>query len=516
MRNRSFVSAAGVAAIGLSGSASAEWRAYETPHFIIYSESKPERVEALATRLERYDGLMRMATNIGKDDPVKVRIYELADLTAVQKAAWAQNSGIAGFYSSNVMGPFLVTPRNSNEGGRYFTPELVLQHEYAHHFMLQYFPAIYPSWYIEGFAELVGSSTTEKDGSIRYGEPARHRGNDIVAYWVPLGELLTRDKHTYFDTYGQGWAMTHYLTFDKERSKQLRQYLANLSAGQTTADAARSAFGDLNQLNQAARRYVGNGTFPVRQVKIEVKQPAVSSSRALSPGEAALVPEVAAFTDSDLTAIRKPSDRERARKERQKLFETIKEKVARLPNDPFAQHMLAESATVVGDRAEAIRATARLLALDPKPVRGLVRHSLLLSESARALPPAERGKKAAEARHVATRANRLDNNDPLPLIAYYQSFNLAGEPPTRQAVIGLAQAQATLPDNDPIRLLLVEQYARDKKFAQAIATLMPLANSPHESPQRDSARERMTRLRSEAGALVSKPAAAARAPAPAG
>lgn len=518
MKLRWFAGAAVVAAGLFSGPAAAEWRAYETPHFIIYSESKPDRVEALATRLERYDGLMRMATNIGSDDPVKVRIYEVPDLHAVEKAAWAPDSGVAGFYSSNIMGPFLVTPRKSDDAGRYFTPELVLQHEYAHHFMLQYFPAIYPSWYIEGFAELVGSSTTEKDGTIRYGEPARHRGNEIVAYWTPLNELLTRDKNVYFDTYGQGWAMTHYLTFDKERSKQLRQYLANLRAGQTTADAARAAFGDLNQLNHAARRYAGAGTLPVRPVKVAIKQPVISSNRTLSPAEAALVPEVAAFRDGDLDVFRKPSTRERERKERRQLLDRIRDKAAQYPNDPFGHYLLAESAYVNGERAEAERATARVLALNPNHVRGLVRHSLLLSESARSLPAGERSKKAAEARQIATKANRLDNNDPLPLLAYYQSFNLAGETPSRQAVLGLERAQATLPDNDAIRLLLVEQYAREKKFAQAMATLMPLANSPHESPQRASARERMTRLRSEAAASgsVSKPAVAAPAPAPAG
>ena len=79
-----------------------------------------------------------------------------------------------------------MTPRKTTGTGRYFTPDLVLHHEYAHHFMLQYFPAIYPGWYTEGFAELIGSSKMMDDGRIGYGMPALHRGNDINAYWAPL------------------------------------------------------------------------------------------------------------------------------------------------------------------------------------------------------------------------------------------------------------------------------------------------------------------------------------------
>ncbi len=161
--------------------AAAEWREAQTAHFIIYSESDSSRVEQLAERLETYDKLMRMAAGTPDDDPVKVRIYEVPDLGAIERALGEHNSGVAGFYDSNSLGPFLVTPRRTGNTGRYFTPELVLQHEYAHHFMLQYFPAIYPSWYVEGYAELIGSSMPMPDGRIGYGMPAKHRGNEILA-----------------------------------------------------------------------------------------------------------------------------------------------------------------------------------------------------------------------------------------------------------------------------------------------------------------------------------------------
>src|SRR5215207_1284578 len=54
--------------------AQAEWRRFETAHFVIYSESNDKQVTELAAGLESIDGLMRMATGLPADvEPVKVR-----------------------------------------------------------------------------------------------------------------------------------------------------------------------------------------------------------------------------------------------------------------------------------------------------------------------------------------------------------------------------------------------------------------------------------------------------------
>ena len=221
MRKLIMMIAVATATLGAS-SADAEWRRYETANFVIYSESGPKKVEELATGLESVDALMRMATGLSNDvEPVKVRIYEVATETDVQNAIGG-DSGVAGFYHANSMGAFAVTPRDMAFGVGSFTRELVLHHEYAHHFMLQYFPSTYPSWYVEGFAELIGSSTMMPDGRIAYGKPAKHRGDTLSFFWVPVQDVLTKpaDKLNDFDLYGQGWALTHFLTFSKERSPQ--------------------------------------------------------------------------------------------------------------------------------------------------------------------------------------------------------------------------------------------------------------------------------------------------------
>ena len=493
-----------VAALLFAYPANAEWREFETAHFRIITESGPAEVEKFAATLESYDKLMRMATGIAEDRPVKVRIYQVDGLNEVEKAVNAPNSGIAGFYDSNTLGPYTVTPRKTSGSGRYFTPDLVLHHEYAHHFMLQYFPAIYPGWYTEGFAELIGSSKMMDDGRIGYGMPALHRGNEINAYWVPLQELLTSDKVVYLDTYGQGWALTHFLTFDSKRSAQLRQYLAALGRGKSLAEAA-TAFGDLAALNRDARRYVTAGSFEYRPVKIEIAQPVIQRSRVLSAGEAALVPETIAFRDSDMSEIRDSADRQREKSFREHNLGRIRDVAARFPADPFAQHLLGEVEYVQGNFSEAEGAVDRMLAVRPDDRGGMTLKSMLLSRRAATLAGDARREMIARARAMAVKANRSDPDDPRPLLAYYQSYNLTGEAAPKAAVDGLMEAVSLLPRENGPRQLLVDQLAKEKRYDEAMAWLMPVANSPHRSPRREAARQQLEQLKA-AKAAVGGPA----------
>jgi tetratricopeptide (TPR) repeat protein len=483
----------------------AQWNVAESRNFIIYSQGSPAEIEKLGARLESYDRLMRMATGIGDEkEPVKVRIFEVSDLGKVRQAADA-DGGVAGFYNSNILGPYLVTPRKLAGASKDFTAELVLQHEYAHHFNRQYFPAVYPRWYTEGFAELVGSSKMMDDGRIGYGMPAEHRGNDILAYWVPLQELLTREKITYLDTYGQGWAVTHFLTFDKQRATQVRQYLLALTRGKSMAEAAR-VFGDLSRLNQEARRYVGSGAFEYKPVRVTIALPAIQKIRPATSGEADFMPEVAAFRDEDLSFINKSGYRERERRFRERTLQSIRAKAARHPSDAFAQYFLAEAEYAAGqnDRAEA--AVNRALAVQPNHVRAMARKSILLSRRASKLAGSERLAMSAQARRLASRANKLDVEDPLPLLAYFESFRLSGQEPPPIAVEGLRQAVATYPLDMNLRQLLIDFHAAKGQYEAAISLLQAIANDPHESPRRNAARAQLAKLQAARGAQGAKAA----------
>lgn len=474
----------------------AEWRAAETEHFIIYTDESDKDLEKMATRLEKMDGLLRMATGISDDvEPVKVRIYVVDDMAAVGAATGDKNSGVLGFYTSNIFGPFAVTPAKTPSYAGGFDAEMVLYHEYAHHFMLQYFPAAYPQWYVEGFAELIGSSKFLPDGRIGYGMPAKHRGDHLAFAWAPLQEVLMKpaDKVHNFDLYGQGWAITHFLTFSDERAPQMREYLQALTQGKSPEEAA-EVFGSVSKLNQEAARYLRAGSFAYKPVDVKIEEPVIRKVRPLTPGEAALIPETIAFRDYSLDWFKKEANKKRELEFRQSILAQIREKAALYAADPYALYLLGEAEYAAGhyDRAEA--AADRLLALQPKHVRGRVRKALAMIQNA---PAGQRAARADEARKLVLAANRDNPNDVLPLVGYYETFKLAGERAPDQAVNGLAAAVQTLPGDETIRQMMVDEMAAQKKWRYAMAYLAPLANSPHETPMREAARKQMEEFEAE-------------------
>ena len=98
---------------------------------------------------------------------------------------------------------------------------------------------------------------------------------------------------------------------------------------------------------------------------------------------------------------------------------------------------------------------------------------------------------------MVVRANRADPNDALPLVAFYQSFNLSGERAPKAAVDGLVSAVETLPSDMSIRQLLVDELAAQRNWAAAIAYLRPIAYSPHASKRREAAQKQMAKLEAE-------------------
>jgi 3-hydroxyisobutyrate dehydrogenase-like beta-hydroxyacid dehydrogenase len=95
------------------------------------------------------------------------------------------------------------------------------------------------------------------------------------------------------------------------------------------------------------------------------------------------------------------------------------------------------------------------------------------------------------------RANRANPDDPLPLLAFYQSYKLSGAKAPKNAVEGLEAVVATLPQQTQFRQLLVGEYVAQRRWRDAIAALTPIANSTHESPRRKAARELLQKLQAE-------------------
>ena len=102
-------------------------------------------------------------------------------------------------------------------------------------------------------------------------------------------------------------------------------------------------------------------------------------------------------------------------------------------------------------------------------------------------PAADRRQRLAEARSFIVRANRLDPEAILPLIAYHDSFVVAGEPASEAAVGGLYKVVQAAPAAPAPRLTLGRDLiARDLR-ADAVATLLPVAKGAFDTPEQPAA-----------------------------
>jgi hypothetical protein len=237
MRHR--VKAAAFAALALCwvGSAQAAWRQAQTRHFTVYSEGSDTQLRGFAERLEKFDMLLRRLN--GVDDPAAgapVKVYLLSSSGKVK--ALAHNPNIGGFYRTSDRNAFAVLSREQKSNQFDHGAEEILFHEYAHHFMLHHFPAAYPAWYVEGFAEFFSTVKFKQDGGIQFGLVPMARVPALVLVSpYPVKNLFARDTEGLSlrdgdRYYGTAWLLTQFYQYTKTgRRDEIRRYLHDVSMG---------------------------------------------------------------------------------------------------------------------------------------------------------------------------------------------------------------------------------------------------------------------------------------------
>ena len=460
--------------LALATPAAAKWREASSDHFVIYSEESADSLRAFATKLERYDAAMRHLRGIPDEAPGKANrltVYVVSNVGTVRKLAGGRSNFIAGFYVPRASGSIAVVPRRLGSGGRWdMDPENVLLHEYAHHFLFQNSSAAYPAWFSEGYAEFYATAKFEKDGSVGLGLPAAHRGYGLVSgnplpveRMMALGsERLSPEQREAL--YGRGWLLTHYLTFEPSRRGQLTAYLNALNSGKTGVEAATAAFGDLKTLGRDLDAYMRRPRLSYVKIGADAVKIGPIAVREVGAGEDALM-------DAKIRSRRGVNATTA-----QPLLAEIRRLAAPFANDPAVQATLAEAEYDAGNWKEAEAAADRALAADPRSIDAMI------YKSRARMKLAEGGKDAAawkEVRRLLAAANRLDPDDPEPLILFYNSFGAQGVPATANAVAGLNRAHELAPQDRGLSMLVARQYLVDGKPAEARAALAPLAFDPH-------------------------------------
>jgi tetratricopeptide (TPR) repeat protein len=459
--------------LALPAVAHADWYEASTPHFVVYADGNPERLETFATRLERLDRTIRLMvgqkdTDISKAS--RVTVFMVDDVASVEKLS---RSGIAGFFSARVSGSYaVVTQERAGSGELSLTPMQVLLHEYGHYLMWSLDPnTAYPAWLIEGFAEFNATARFGKDGSVTFGEPPLYRGIAIMGGTMPIEKLLTADARSLgreeMDVfYGRAWLLTHYLRIGaQKRSTQLGAYLAALKAGKPSLEAARAAFGDLKQLDGELDIYKKRH-LPISTVASDRLAIGPVTLRKLPAGAAATM-DVRIRSRVAVTASNAAD-----------IYADARRAATPWPNDPDAQLVLAGAALDASDYAGAEAAADRALAANPKLVRALTYKATARMITARKAKDG-RAETWNGVRTPISSANALDPSDPLPLWLYYRSFAEQGVSAPEIARDGLATAFKLAPYDRNLRFNTAAMYLRERNAAAARTLLAPLAHDPH-------------------------------------
>lgn len=452
--------------VAAAGPARAEWRRAVSTHFVIYSEASEERLRRVAEKLERFDGLLRRLTPVpASQTERRLTIYMPGSLGPVQQLIGNPRAG--GFYNAHITGPYAVAPRSTNDDD--FEAEVILFHEYVHHFMLQHFPAAYPGWFIEGYAELFANTRFERGGSIVIGSFADHRGWTLRADPPPLADLMLpgRSRVPMGLFYAHAWGLTHYLLISDERPGQLQSYLALVGGGHLPGQAAQEAFGGIDSLERDYRRYRRGLRIPTLILRFD-------QAPAIGP----ITIEPLTDVEDNLLWLRLETLHEPRGILRDNLLRRGRVRVALTPDDPAALQYLADLEAYAGNLPEATRAVDRVLAAQPQAPRALLRKGLI------ELALLERNRVTDHARWVAARdwlrrANLAAPDDSFALYEYYRAFERQGVRPPPPAVAALERAQELVPQSFDLRLRFARELIRARRYAFAINVLSPVAYSAH-------------------------------------
>jgi len=512
------VAAAAVVSVMLAAApARAEWRRAETAHFIVYGDTSERQLRAYAQKAERFDSLLRTYYPIQVDHEIpKLDIYLANGARDMNLAAPGIGGSVAGYYAPNNGRIHAVVNTEAISG------DVVLFHEYAHHFMFQMRANAYPSWFVEGFAEYYGTAEVKPE-RIRFGAHLAGRMdalNQGANSWARMEDVLKwrytpSGRYPAYLYYAQAWAMTHYFMSTPERTRMLGQYLSAVVGGQDSVEAMRAATGrSPEQLQNDVRLYV-SGSINTLTPQIEIPVPEVTVTT-LSPAESALVwldlrldgETVIEEPEEEDGATRK-SDSQKAREARERaetradLIRDSFSAAARYPGDPVAIRVAARAHRLSNDPAAALTTLQPLLSDGSTDAGALRLAAMALLDQARTGTEADAG--AGLRRRASGYLARAMDVEPLEFQNYLGlNDTRRGQTryPTENDISTLEVAVALAPQSFDARLRLGEAYMVRRLNEQAVQILTPVSNSPHRSSYTRRAREMISAARTAQGQAV--------------
>ena len=450
-------------------------------------------------KLERFDALLRLHFPVADQRvPTPLTVYVVNGPSELRRARPGIGSSVAGFYLPSDQGVFAIFDRRRNES------DTTLFHEYAHHFMLANFPAAYPDWFVEGFAEY--SMTADvTPGRIQVGRHSPGRVSSLVQSntWAPMEAVLASDPtpsqvHAF---YAQSWLLTHYYFGSDERRPQLSAYLAGVAQGADPVASAEATLGHRPaDLTRVLRAYLASA-IPYRTLLVDLPEEDVEIAR--MPASA-----------QDMLLLGLRLRRSVEEEDRSALMEEVRRLAARHPNDRLADLTRAYAETRFGDTREARRLLTPYVGEGQDDALALLRlaQAALAEADGQDDEPLEEDQRTAllnEARGYLARAYQADPTDFRTYLAIADTRN--GQPgyPTDNDLQTMRMAALLAPQVMSVRYRAAQVLMARGHHAEAMMQLGPVANNPHGSDMRDAAQAMLEEARTALEADMAAMAASA-------
>lgn len=446
------------------GLSHAAWVRVETDRFVIYGRGGERDVRDYATKLTTFDTVLRRFHALPNDAPVsqKLEVYLVGDDLRV--VAPKLSNDVLGFYRPGPDGVIAVVEHR----GVGALGDNVLFHEYAHHFMLENFPAAYPAWFVEGWAEYFATVEISPE-IIKVGgyNPARVAGL-FNQQWLSMNDLLTKRsgqitgvrRYVY---YPQAWLFTHYMRSDRTRAVQMDTAIRDISKGVEPVAAFQKATGqDAEALYNALKKY--------RELRI-YRMP--NPIKAPPPMTVTVLPKSA--DDLLLASLRMsggPGAGDAA------FLKSLRSTAARYPGDQFAELTLARAEFLYGDVEKGDAIIKRRLEANPNEVEALRvgGHGQLVAGRRDGEDLALRFR---EGRKLLLRAYQLEKDDYRILFDYIISRSVEPVFPTDNDLNVLIEARAMAPSVEEISFATGSALLKRGRKEEAKNVLAALANNPH-------------------------------------
>lgn len=446
----------------------ADWRRAESDRFIVYSDGSEGVLRELVQHLETYDRMLRLLMNLPIDETParKLPVYLVQTHRGLETVMFGAPEELRGVYIRGEDDIFAIALRRGDD-------EQVLLHEYAHHFMLQNFPAGYPAWFVEGFAEYF-ATTNIRPTRVTVGLPDQNAVNWLLYgdRWVSMTDLLTKhygeiqvNRETY---YPLSWLLTHWFLNEPTRTAQLQTYLLAIARGDEPVAAMEKATGMSADALQRTLRVTLNGQARIRNITYPFPQASMTITRMPPSADALLL--IGQRLKNPVTKAQRPV-----------LLQQVHTAAARFPEDVFAQTVLARAELEIGDHAAGVAVLDRLLEREPANVEGLqLLATARMSEAEEASDADASTQLRNQARSLLSRAFAADDANYTTMILLAKNRRASPDYPTDNDIGTLGLAYELAPQLPSIRLNLAAALVYKGRVDEAKALLQPVLNDPHD------------------------------------